>query len=75
MIRALALIACLAPAAAFAQTNVAPPPDMGVAHRMMHGQPMVTPGQHMMQGRHMMYGQQLGGAVATQPGQGAFAAI
>ena len=80
MMRALALIACLAPAAAFAQTNVGPPADMGAAHRMMHGQPMMTPGQQMMhgqmmQGRHMMDGQQLGGAVATQPGQGAFAAI
>ncbi|MGO9418554.1 hypothetical protein [Roseiarcus sp.] len=80
MMRALAVIACLAPAAAFAQTNVGPPADMGAAHRMMHGHPMTTPGEHMMheqmmRGRHMMDGQQLGGAVATQPGQGAFAAI
>ena len=41
MIRALALIACLAPAAAFAQSNFGPPADMGAAHRMMHGQPMM----------------------------------
>jgi hypothetical protein len=85
MIRILALIACLAPAAAFAQANAGPPADMGAAHRMMHGQPMMTPGQQMthgqmMQGRHMMPahmmgGQQPSGAFATQPGQGAFAAI
>ncbi len=80
MMRALALIACLAPAAAFAQTNVGPPAEMGAAHRMMHGQPVMTPGHQMMhgqmmQGQHMMDSQQLGRAVATQPGQGAFAAI
>jgi hypothetical protein len=80
MIRILALIACLAPSGAFAQANVGPPADMGAAHPMMHGQPMVTPSEQMMhgqmmRGRHMMDGQQLGGAVATQPGQGAFAAI
>ena len=68
MIRALALIACLVPAAAFAQSNFEPPADMGAAHQMMHG-------QHMMQGQHMMDGQPPGSAVATQPGQGAFAAI
>ena len=32
MIRALALIACLIPAAAFAQSNSEPPADMGAAH-------------------------------------------
>ncbi len=74
MIRILALIACLAPAAAFAQANVETPADMGAAHRMMHGQHMVTPGQHMMPG-DMMDGRQPGGAFASQPGQGAFAAI
>ena len=68
MIRALALIACLVPAAAFAQSNFEPPADMGAAHQMMHG-------QHMMQGQHMMDGQPPGNAAATQPGQGAFAAI
>ena len=80
MIRALALIACLVPAAAFAQSNFEPPADMGAAHQMMHGRHMMQgqhmmPGQHMMQGRHMMDGQPPGSAVATQPGQGAFVAI
>jgi hypothetical protein len=68
MIRALALVACLVPAAAFAQSNLEPPAGMGAAHQMMHG-------QHMMQGRRMMDGQPPGSASATQPGQGAFAAI
>ena len=68
MVRALALIACFVPAVAFAQSNFKPPGDMGAAHQMMHG-------QHMMQGRHMMGGQPPGSAAATQPGQGAFAAI
>ena len=68
MIRALALIACLVPAAAFAQSNFKPPADLGAAHQMMHG-------QHKMQGGHMMDGQPPGGATATQPGQAAFAAI
>jgi len=81
MIRALALITCLVPAAAFAQSNLEPPAVMGAGHHMMHGQHMMTPGQpvapgrHMMQGQHMMYGQQPSNAVATEPGQGAFAAI
>ena len=81
MIRALALIACLVPAVAFAQSNLEPLSGMGAGHHMMHGQHMMTPGQpvapgrHMMQGQHMMYGQQPGSAVATEPGQGAFAAI
>jgi hypothetical protein len=79
MIRALALLACLIPGAALAQSAIQPPADMDAAHRMMHGQPM-TPNQHMMhgqmmQGSHVMGGQEFGGAVATQPGQGAFAAI
>ena len=85
MIRILALIACLAPTTAFAQANAGPPADMGAAHRMMHGQSTMTPGQQMMhgqmmQGRHMMPAhmmdrQQPSGAFATHPGQGAFAAI
>ena len=85
MIRILALIACLAPDTALAQANAGPPADMGAAHRMMHGQSTMTPGQQMMhgqmmQGRHMMPAhmmdrQQPSGAFATQPGQGAFAAI
>jgi hypothetical protein len=41
---------------------------------MVHGQ-QVMPGQNMMPGQHMMNGMQPDGAVATQPGQGAFAAI
>ena len=80
MIRALALIACLVPAAAFAQLNFEPPADMRAAHDMMHGQHMMPgqsmmPGRHMMQGQHMMYGQPPGNGVASEPGQGAFAAI
>jgi hypothetical protein len=62
MIRALALTACLVSVAAFAQANSAPPADMKSAHDLMHGQ-------------HMMHGQQPGAAVATEPGQSAFAAI
>ena len=50
MIRVLALIACLVPAAALAQSNFEPPADMRAAHDMMHG-------RHLMQGQHMMYGQ------------------
>jgi hypothetical protein len=68
MIRVLALIACLIPAAALAQSNLEPPAHMRAAHEMMHG-------QHMMQGQHMVYRQPPGSAAATQPGQGAFAAI
>ena len=75
MMRILALIACLVPAAAFAQT---PATDMGTAHRMMGGEHMMTssPMAHgqMMPG-HMMGGQRGEGAFATQPGQDAFAAI
>ena len=41
---------------------------------MVHGQHMMSPGQRM-QHEQMMRGQQLAGAAATQPGQGAFAAI
>ena len=74
MIRAFALIACLIPATAFAQSNSEPPAGMGAGHHMMHGQHMMSPGQRM-QHEQMMQGQQLAGAVATQPGQGAFAAI
>ena len=74
MIRAFALIACLIPATAFAQSNSEPRAGMGAGHHMMHGQHMMSPGQRM-QHEQMMQGQQLAGAVATQPGQGAFAAI
>ena len=74
MIRAFALIVCLIPATAFAQSNSEPPAVMGAGHHMMHGQHMMSPGQRM-QHEQMMQGQQLAGAVATQPGQGAFAAI
>src|SRR5271166_2493744 len=62
MIRAVALIACVIPAAALAQSDSGLAFDMRAAHRTMHGQ-------------HMMNGMQPGGAVATQPGQAAFAAI
>ena len=62
MIRALALIACLVPAAALAQSNFEPAAGMKAAHEMMHGQ-------------HMMHGQPPSSGVATQPGQSAFAAI
>ena len=68
MIRALALIAWLTPAVAFAQSSMAPPAGMGAAHRMMHGGQGMAPGQPMMRAN-------AGDAVATQPGQGAFAAI
>ena len=74
MIRAFALFACLIPATAFAQSNPEPRSGMGAGHHMMHEQHMMSPGQRM-QHEQMMGGQQLGGAVATQPGQGAFAAI
>jgi hypothetical protein len=74
MIRAFALIAFLIPAAAFAQSNREPPAGMGAGHHMMHGQHMMSPGRRM-QHEQMMQGQQLAGVVATQPGQGAFAAI
>lgn len=67
MIRALVLIACLVPAASLAQSTFEPPADLRAAHEMMRG-------QRMMQGQHMMDGQ-LGREAATQPGQGAFAAI
>ena len=56
MIRALALVACLVPAAAFAQSNFEPPADMRAAHDMMHGQHMM-PGQAMI--RHVMQGQRM----------------
>jgi hypothetical protein len=68
MIRALALIACLVPAAALAQSDFTRPANMKTAHEMMHG-------QHMMQGQPMMHGQPPSSGVATQPGQSAFAAI
>jgi hypothetical protein len=76
MIRVFALIACLVPAAAFAQSNSEPRAGMEAGHHMMHGQHihMMSPGPRM-QHEQMMQGQQLAGAVATQPGQGAFAAI
>src|SRR5271169_5032421 len=63
MIRTLAFVACLAPAAALAQSNFEHPAGMGGAHQMMHG-------QHMM-----MHGQRDGAPAPAQPGQGAFAAI
>ena len=74
MIRAFALIACLIPATGFAQSNSEPPAGMGAGHHMMQGQHMMSPGQRM---RHeqMMQGRQPASALATQPGQGAFAAI
>jgi hypothetical protein len=75
MIRAFALIACLISAAAFAQSNTEPPADMGAASGMMHGQHMMMQGQHGMPGAGMVHRLQEGGAFATQPGQGAFAAI
>ncbi len=68
MIRAFALIACLIPATVFAQSNPEPRAGMGAGHHMM------SPGQRMQHGQ-VMRGQQLANAVATQPGQGAFAAI
>ena len=74
MIRAFALIACLMPATAFAQSNPEPPAGMEAGHHMTRGQHMMSPGPRMQHER-MMQGQQLAGAVATQPGQGAFAAI
>ena len=74
MIRAFALFACLIPATVFAQSNPEPRAGMGAGHHMMHEQHMMSPGQRM-QHEQMMRGQQLAGAVATQPGQGAFAAI
>jgi len=80
MIRAFALIACLIPAAAFVQMNPASSeigPAQGMTpgrHMMMHGQNMMH-GQPMMPGQRMMNGTQTDGSFATQPGQGAFAAI
>ena len=68
MIRVLALLACLIPRAALAQMATQPPANMDTMHRMMHG-------QHMMQGQHMMPAKPGAGAVATEPGQSAFAAI
>ena len=61
MIRALVLIACLAPGAAVAQSAMQPSADMEAMHHKMHAQHMMTPA-----GR---------GSVATEPGQGAFGAI
>jgi hypothetical protein len=63
MIRALALLACLTPASAFAQSNVEPPAGNRTAHHMTHE-------QHMR-----MDEQAAGDSFATQSGQAAFAAI
>ena len=60
MIRAFALIACLIPATAFAQSNSEPPAVMGTGHHMMHGQHMMSPGQRM-QHEQMMQGPATGG--------------
>ena len=62
MIRALALVACLIPAAAFAQSN----------HEQHGGGGANRP---MMQHQQMMHGPGARGSAPTQPGQGAFAAI
>jgi hypothetical protein len=62
LIRSLALVACLIPAASFAQSN----PD----HQSGGG---ADP--QMMQHHHMMHEEGAAGNVPTQPGQGAFAAI
>lgn len=62
MIRALALVACLIPAAAFAQSN----------HEHHRGG---KSGCQMMHGQQMMHDHRAGGSIPTQPGQGAFAAI
>ena len=75
MIRALALLTCLIPGAALAQLATQPPADTDAMHRMMHGQHMMTPDKHTMQGQNNLAGRQTAGAVATEPGQGAFAAI
>jgi hypothetical protein len=75
MIRAIALIACLIPGLAAAQSETQPPADMDAMHHMMHGQHMMSPGQHMMQGQHMTPAKSAAGPVVTEPGQSAFAAI
>lgn len=75
MIRTLVLVACLSPGAALAQSTMQPPADMGAMHQMIHGQHMMSPGQHMMQGQHTSPMKPGAGQVATEPGQGAFAAI
>ena len=74
MIRALALLMCLIPGAALAQMATQPPADMDAMHHMMHGKHVTTPDKQM-QGRNKMAGPQAAGAVASEPGQGAFAAI
>lgn len=61
MVRALALILCLAPSGAFAQAN-----DV---HSMTHGKPMAA------HERHMAGEPPTADRVPTQPGQSAFAAI
>ncbi|MDE2363004.1 MAG: hypothetical protein KGM42_10030 [Hyphomicrobiales bacterium] len=65
MIRAIALIACLAPAVAFAQS----PHDHGGGNR-----PNGSMHEQMMQGRRMRM-QDVQGTAPTQAGQSAFAAI
>jgi len=62
LIRSLALVACLIPAASFAQSNPDHQSGGGADHQMM---------QH----HQMMHEQGAAGNVPTQPGQGAFAAI
>ncbi len=75
MIRALGLLACLIPGAALAQSATQPPADMDAMHHMMRGHHMTAPHKHMMQRQSEMPGQRAVGAVATEPGQSAFAAI
>lgn len=62
MIRIIALLACLLPIPAFAQSAPDPGPEMNLGNQLMHMQ-------------HMMKAQPTSGSVPTQPGQSAFAAI
>lgn len=62
MIRIVALLVCLLPLPAFAQSAPDPSPQTNPAHQMMHMQ-------------HMMTAQPASGLMPTQPGQSAFAAI
>jgi hypothetical protein len=66
MIRALVLIGCLAPAAAFAQPNFAQAAGVGAVDHMMHRQYVARPRQTS---------QQPPSPVATRGGQDAFATI
>ena len=66
MNRALVLLGCLAPVAAFAQPNFAQAAGVGAVHHMMHRQYVARPRQTP---------QQPPSPVATRGGQDAFAAI